>query len=98
MDIVYNEETGLWEEYQEPYCSLDIPTEEDWKLLEEATKKQQAQKLEYEGDGLDENGNIIYDTAYCPICHREFEVDYEKWMDYCPKCGQKLDWSEESEE
>lgn len=96
MELIYDEETGLWDEY-EPYRTLYISTEEDWEIFEEAIKKQQAQKPEYEGDGLDENGNIIYDTAYCPICHREFEVDYEKWMDYCPKCGQKLDWSEESE-
>lgn len=46
----------------------------------------------YEGDGYDDNGEIIYDMAYCPICHHEYEVYYDNHDNYCRDCGQKLDW------
>lgn len=52
-----------------------------------------ALKLEYEGDGYDDEGELVYDTAYCPICHHEYEVDHDDHDNYCRNCGQKLDWS-----
>lgn len=52
--------------------------------------------VKYEADGYDDNGNLDYDTAYCPICHNQYEVDYDYHDNYCRKCGQKLDWSEEN--
>ncbi len=48
--------------------------------------------VEYEADGYDDNGELIYDTAYCPNCRNEYEVDYDYHDNYCRKCGQKLDW------
>ncbi len=57
----------------------------------EALEKQIPKKPDYEGDGYDEHGNLIYDTAYCPNCRHMFEVDYDA-TDYCPNCGQALDW------
>ena len=50
-------------------------------------------KLEYESDGCSE-GEDIYDIAICPECGRRFEADYEEHYEYCPSCGQKLDWEE----
>lgn len=47
---------------------------------------------EYEGDGYDDEGELVYDTAYCPICHHEYEVYYDTHDNYCRICGQKLDW------
>lgn len=32
----------------------------------------------------------------CPNCEESYEIDYHEY-DYCPKCGQKLDFSEEEE-
>ena len=96
MNLIYNEKTGLWEEYQEPYCSLDIPTEEDWKLLEEATKKQQPMKpirtpLEKDVQvGKIKIGKGTYTLSHCPACG-EWILSHDN---YCKYCGQKLDWSE----
>lgn len=55
--------------------------------------KETAKKPDYEGDGYDDNGEIIYDTWICPNCGKRYEVDYDDY-DYCPNCGQKLDWEE----
>lgn len=62
--------------------------------LAELEEKQTPKVPNYEGDGYDGNGKIVYDTAYCPNCEHEFEVDYDT-PDYCPNCGQALDWSGE---
>lgn len=43
------------------------------------------------GDGRASDGNIIYDTWYCPNCNAMYELEYDDY-DYCPKCGQKIDW------
>lgn len=29
----------------------------------------------------------------CPNCEKSYEMDYEKY-DYCPNCGQAIDWSD----
>ena len=56
-----------------------------------------AMRPEYEADGYDNNGALIYDTAYCPVCHREFEYEINEWgCAYCPDCGQALDWEAET--
>lgn len=47
----------------------------------------------FEGDGVDDNGDIIYDTWTCPNCEETFEVDYEE-HDYCPCCGQAILWED----
>ena len=62
--------------------------------VKSAAAKQIPKELDYEGDGYDDNGNIIYDTAFCRNCHHEFEIDYCGKPSYCPDCGQKLNWSE----
>lgn len=35
-------------------------------------------KIDSNGDGYDENGNMIYDTYDCPKCEQFYELDYEK--------------------
>lgn len=59
-----------------------------------ALEKRIQKKPTLEGDGFDENGNIIYDTWFCPCCKETYEVDYENYK-YCPNCGQAIDWSDE---
>lgn len=59
---------------------------------QEAMEKQIAKKPTYEGDGYSD-GEIVYDTWICPCCDKEYEVDYDDY-DYCPNCGQHIDWSE----
>lgn len=58
----------------------------------EAVEKQTAKKPDYEGDGYSD-GQLVYDTWICPCCGQHYEVNYDSY-DYCPNCGQKLDWSD----
>ncbi len=58
-----------------------------------ALEKQIPKKPAYEGDGYDENGNLIYDTWICPCCDERYEVDYDNY-EHCPKCGQAIDRSD----
>lgn len=69
-------------------------TIEDWNRR---TENESPLPVEYEADGYDDNGNLAYDTAYCPNCRNEYEVDYDYHDNYCRKCGQKLDWGTENE-
>ncbi|MBC5688140.1 hypothetical protein H8S37_04225 [Mediterraneibacter sp. NSJ-55] len=62
----------------------------------EAVEKQKAKKPDYEGDGYDNKGELVYDTWICPCCSERYEVDYDDY-EHCPKCGQEIDWSEEDE-
>ena len=57
-----------------------------------ALEKQIPKKPDLEGDGY-ADGHLVYDTWICPCCEKGYEVDYEEY-DYCPNCGQALDWSE----
>ena len=60
-----------------------------------AVEKQKAKKPDFEGDGY-ADGYLVYDTWICPCCGKHYEVDYDDY-DFCPNCGQKLDWSDENE-
>ena len=68
---------------------------EDYKQALElgvkALEKQIPKKATLEGDGYSD-GHLVYDTWICPLCEKRYEVDYDDY-DYCPNCGQKLDWS-----
>lgn len=64
-----------------------------FEFANEAVKKQIPKKPYFEGDGY-WNGELVYDTWICPCCEKHYEVDYDDY-DYCPNCGQALDWSEE---
>lgn len=59
--------------------------------VKEAVEKQNKKKPNYEGDGY-ADGNLVYDTWYCPNCGQWYELDYDDYK-YCPECGQKIDWS-----
>ncbi|MBQ7959762.1 MAG: zinc ribbon domain-containing protein [Clostridia bacterium] len=39
------------------------------------------------------NGQPIYDTWGCPNCGKVNDTDFEDYQ-YCPDCGQALDWSD----
>ena len=61
--------------------------------LLESREKQTAKKPYYEGDGYSD-GHLVYDTWICPCCGKHYEVDYDDY-DFCPACGQCIDWSDE---
>lgn len=48
------------------------------------------------GDGY-ADGELVYDTWECPSCGETYEIEGEQ-HEYCPHCGQKIDWSEREEE
>lgn len=68
--------------------------EKDIKNIQELIDKATSTKPDFEGDGFDKDGNIIYDTWICPCCETRYEVDYHDYK-YCPNCGQKLEWEVE---
>ena len=59
-----------------------------------ALEKQIPKKPTYEGDGYAPDGTFVFDEWICPCCEKRYEVDYDDY-DYCPNCGQKIDWSDE---
>lgn len=63
------------------------------KSLLEAGEKQKAKRPDYEGDGYSD-GHLVYDTWICPCCGKHYEVDYDDY-DFCPTCGQCIDWRDE---
>ncbi len=56
-----------------------------------AVEKQTPKAPDYEGDGYDNKGELIYDTWICPNCGERYEVDYDDY-EHCPKCGQAIQW------
>lgn len=83
-------------------CEIDLETHNgttkddllmmiEW-LYDKATNQNSQKAPEFEGDGYDNNGNLIYDTWICPSCGKRYEVDYDDYK-FCPECGQKIDWN-----
>ena len=93
----------LWKEHIYPSEPKEIPFFE-WlqgfikrycggtvEECREAVEKQKAKKPDYEGDGYDDCGEIVYDTWVCPNCGKRYEVDYDDYKN-CPNCGQAIQW------
>lgn len=56
----------------------------------DALEKQIPQQPDLEGDGY-WDGELVYDTGYCPRCHKDYEIEYHT-PKFCENCGQALDW------
>lgn len=67
------------------------------KEIREAVEKQRAKGPTYAGDGYAPDGTFVWDEWLCPRCGSRFEIDFDDY-DYCPNCGQHIDWSEEDEQ
>lgn len=65
--------------------------------LADAVDRQIPKIPTFEGDGYAPDGSFVYDEWLCPCCDTRYEVDYDKY-DYCPACGQKIDWSDNDED
>ena len=61
----------------------------------EAVEKQKPKVPDYEGDGY-ADGHMVYDTWICPGCGECYEADYDDY-DYCPNCGQAIQWNKNLE-
>ncbi len=73
--------------------TVDIDLKAIGKCIDNALQKQTPKKPDIYGDGYGDDGNLIYDTYDCPNCQTSYEIEYEKY-DYCPHCGQAIDWGE----
>ena len=58
----------------------------------EALEKQIPERPDLEGDGY-WDGELVYDTGYCPRCRKDYEIEYHT-PKFCENCGQALDWEE----
>ena len=76
-------EAVMWDEYRK------VGTPEECR---EAVTKQKAKTPDFEADGY-YCGELVYDTWICPGCGEHYEIDYDK-HEYCPCCGQRIDWSD----
>lgn len=87
--------------YESDYCTPGDGTPDGTLLAAideaiEGLEMRTAKKPDYEADGYDDKGELIYDTWICPSCEKRYEVDYDSY-DYCPNCGQAIDWSDRNE-
>ncbi len=78
-------------EYRELQTYKKLGTVEEFR---EAKKKRIPERPNIWGDGHDDEGEPIYDMYDCPSCGKSYEIDYDK-SDYCPNCGQAIDWSDD---
>lgn len=69
------------------YMAIGTPEE-----CREAVTKRKAKTPDFEADGS-YGGELVYDTWICPGCGEHYEIDYDK-HEYCPCCGQRIDWSD----
>ena len=101
FEIVYDKQTGTWVEKKEPFITIEVETEEDYKVLLEWLEKQKAKKPLGVDLHKKESGNIH--LWVCPICEifllgrRMADEKPSLHPNYCPGCGQKIDWSEVTE-
>lgn len=61
-------------------------------LAIEALEKQMPKSPDYEGDGY-ADGELVHDKWICPNCGKYYEVYFDDY-EYCPMCGQAIDWKE----
>ena len=61
------------------------------ELFESLIEKQMPKKANID-IGYDTEGNA-WNNWRCPCCRKNYLLDDEEY-NYCPQCGQKIDWSE----
>ena len=89
------------------FMETGSPLNPSWESLEElkrhygaigiaisALEQQVPKQPDFEGDGYDEDGEIIFDEWLCPCCETRYEVDYDDYK-FCPNCGQAIAWSKD---
>ena len=98
FELVYDRKTGTWGEKKEPFAIIEIDTESDYKFFVERAEKQIAKKPLGVDLHKKESGNIH--LWVCPICEifllgrRMADEKPSLHPNYCPGCGQKIDWSD----
>jgi DNA-directed RNA polymerase subunit RPC12/RpoP len=82
-----------------PHPNIDLLEE----LVDKATPKKVIKETIYDAYDLNDRSiDFEYEIIKCPNCNFHLVDETERWdfedWDYCPNCGQKLDWSEENGE
>ncbi len=74
-------------------CAAEHRQLAEWLTeLKEMRRKPEPRLVNYESDG-DADGYPVYDYARCPNCDHWFEDSDDSWeANYCPYCGQALEW------
>lgn len=88
-----------WEKKKEPFITIEVTSLEGYEVVSERLKKQIAKKpLGVDLHGKN-SGNIH--KWVCPICEtflsnrRKVTEGHNYFIpNYCPVCGQKIDWSD----
>lgn len=91
--LIPDKETG---KFIKPFCCVYYKTKEEFEFMEAAVRKAKAEKTIERYTRYDINGEYDGDFCKCPNCKHEIIDGYNLGGDYnyCPDCGQKLDWSE----
>lgn len=96
--LVYDRKTGTWGEKKEPFAKIEFETEADCKLFTERLEKQNAKRPLGVDLHKKESGNIhLWVCLICEIFLLGRRMADEKpslHPNYCPGCGQKIDWSD----
>ena len=91
--MTYEEVLRAFKDYQMIFMRGE-PLYQEYDKAIEALEKQIPKYVNYVADGY-ADGELVYDTAYCPECDEMYEMDVGGWRsDYCSNCGQRLDWGE----
>ena len=68
--------------------------DKDIDLITSIVKKEIPMKPKlFMRDGYDED-EAVYDAWDCPYCGTHYQIIFDK-HDYCPHCGQRIDWEEQ---
>lgn len=99
MDLIFNEDTKQFELAKQPYKTVEIrcETEEDYNDFEKILNLSQPRKP----ISIDQQVIRYAQTYECPNCREAWNFGKgftgKGILNYCYYCGQKLDWSDETE-
>ena len=83
--ILGMQEDGTWGIKEEPYCTMEVATKEDYEELQEMLEKQIPRKPITIYDHVDD-----MNKPCCPRC--ELSPRVYRGEKYCTECGGKIDW------
>lgn len=78
--LQHNKDLGVWEEYREPYITVECETEADFEELKAALDHYHAEAA-WLIDGA---------WAECSNCHEAEKIEEMNHKDYCPACGARM--------
>lgn len=71
---------------------VTIDTLDDFITLKELVEKATPKKLDSLYYKVHKKYDEYYVSGYCVVCGNEFHISKDSRPNYCPNCGQKIDW------